>query len=246
MRSENTRLLAILNLAGILALAPGIAAAASASASLDLASAYVFRGATFNDGLVLQPGLETDMGLPEKAGSLSLGVWGNLDLDDYDGALNDGEFSEIDLYGSYSLPVEAVDLGIGYTEYTYTSAGVEADREISLSAGLPVLLAPSLAAYYGVDGGIDKTLYLEAGLSHEQAITEALAATLEAAVGYVDPDEGEAGFSHYSATAGLGYKALSASVTYVGQIDDDVLADVEDEGLYDVDVYGVLGLAYEW
>ncbi|MDP6631544.1 MAG: MltA-interacting MipA family protein, partial [Kiritimatiellia bacterium] len=44
--------------------------AAEASVSLDVASAYVFRGATLNDGLVLQPGLEIS-GLP-----VTLGVWG--------------------------------------------------------------------------------------------------------------------------------------------------------------------------
>ena len=55
----------------------------SVSMSADLASAYVFRGSTFNDGAVLQPGIEIG-GLP-----VTVGLWANFDLADYDGAVND-------------------------------------------------------------------------------------------------------------------------------------------------------------
>jgi len=60
--------------------------------SLDIASAYVFRGATLNDGWVAQPALSVSP-LP----GLSLGLWANLDLEDYGGRLKDGQFSEVDL-----------------------------------------------------------------------------------------------------------------------------------------------------
>jgi len=211
---------------------------ADASVSVDLASAYVFRGVTLNDGLVLQPGIEVG-GLP-----IDLGVWGNVDLDDYDGALKDGEFSEIDIYASYTIPVEAVELAVGYTEYTYPNAEAEADREVSLSAGLDLPLAPSATVYYGFDGGIDKQIFAELSLGHEMELGENLGIELGASAAYVNPDEGESGFPYYTVSAGAGYKCISAGLTYVGQIDDDVLPD--GEFAYDVEIIGSLGVAWDF
>jgi uncharacterized protein (TIGR02001 family) len=204
--------------------------AAEASVSLDVASAYVFRGATLNDGLVLQPGLEVS-GLP-----VTLGVWGNFDIDDNDGALEENEFSEIDIYASYDIPVDALDLSVGYTEYTYPGGGV-ADREVSLSAGFDVALAPSVAVYYGIDGGIEDSIYAEVGIGHE--LTIGLAVELGATVGYADPDGGESGFSHYTASLGTSLGCLGVSVTYIGEIDDDVLET-------DTDVVGMLSVAKDF
>ena len=45
-------------------------------------------------------------------------------------------------------------------------------------------------------------------------------------------------------SAGVSYSVVSASVTYVGQIDSDVLPD--GAGAYDVDVYGMLSVAYDF
>ncbi|HMO05740.1 MAG TPA: hypothetical protein PKC67_05905 [Kiritimatiellia bacterium] len=210
--------------------------AAEATVGVDVNSAYVFRGVTFNDGFVAQPYLEVS-GLP-----IDIGVWGNLDIEDYDGAVDGGQFSEIDIYGSYTLPIEAVDASIGYTEYTYPQ-GAEADREISLSLGLgDVLLAPSLGIFYGLDGGIEENVYLEAGVSHEVAVTEDIGLSLGAVVGYLDPKEGEDGFHQYALSASLSYQFVSLGVTYYGQIDDDVLTD----DAYDVEVVGTLGLSYSF
>jgi len=216
--------------------------AAEASLSLDLANAYIFRGATFNDGAVLQPGLEVG-GL----GGLSVGVWGNLDLDDYDGAVEDGQFQEVDLYGSYALPVEALDLSVGYCEYLYPSGGGDADREVSLSAGVGAgCVDLGAGIHYGVDGGIEDSLYVELSAGTSVELAEDLDLDLGATVSYVSPDEGEDGFSHYTASVGLSYAAVSAGVTYVGQIDDDVLPDVADGGAYDVEVLGTIGAGIEF
>lgn len=210
---------------------------ATVSLSADLASAYVFRGSTFNDGAVLQPGLEIG-GLP-----VTVGVWANFDIDDYDSTLADNQFSEIDIYAGCDLPLEGFSLG--YTEYTYPGAEAEADREITLSYEAPLPLTPSVSVNYGIDGGIDKSLYVEAGVSHEVE-TEAVTFSMGAAVGYMDPDEGESGFSHYSVSAGASYGLASLGLNYVGQIDDDVLPDVEDGGTYDTGFYATLGIAKEF
>ncbi len=223
---------------------------AEASLSLDAASAYVFRGVTFNDGAVLQPGLEVG-GL----GGLTVGTWGNLDLDDYDGVVADGQFSEVDLYGSYALPCTLLDLSVGYTEYLYPSAGGDADREVGVSVGKgvgPVALAADF--YYGLDGLIEKSLYVELSAGSEFELG-CLGAELGTAVGYVEPDEGESGFSHFTVSAGLSYGVIGASVMYIGQIDDDVLGDVVKadaaQGVefgygYDVEVVGMLSAAVDF
>ncbi len=86
--------------------------ATEASLSLDFASAYVLRGVIFNDGAVTQLGLEVS-----DLGGLTVGAWGNVDIDDYDGALEGGQMSEIDVYASYDLPLEdpvAVSVGIDF------------------------------------------------------------------------------------------------------------------------------------
>ena len=60
--------------------------ASAMSTSVDFASAYVFRGQTFNDGFVIQPGVE--------GAGLTVGVWANIDMDNV--AVD--QVSEIDLY----------------------------------------------------------------------------------------------------------------------------------------------------
>lgn len=223
------------------------AMAADVSTSLDIASAYVFRGSTFNDGLVAQPGVEIAVPMAEGTGGFSFGVWGNFDIDDYDGAVEGSQFSEIDIYGSYSAPIETMDLSFGYCEYTYPSGGGDADREISITVGKgEVVAAPTLALYYGIDGGINKSLYLEGGISHSFSVAEATSIDLGATAAYADNDGGESGFANYTVSAALTWKAIYASVTYVGQGDDDVLVDVADGGSYDVDVVGVIGVSADF
>lgn len=210
----------------------------SLSVSLDAASAYVFRGATFNDGLVLQPGAEASMK------GVTIGAWGNYDVEDYGGTIEDNKLSEMDYYASYALPIEAIGLSVGYTAYVYPDSDADTDHEVSLGASLDAPLNPSLTVYYGIDGGIEKSLYYELGLGHEFKISDDVSADASVTVAYLDPDEGEAGFSHANIGVGLSYKIFSASVTCVAQLDDDVLPD--GEGAYDTKVYGMIGAGYEF
>jgi uncharacterized protein (TIGR02001 family) len=168
----------------------------SVTLSADLASAYLFRGATLNDGAVLQPAMEVG-GLP-----ITLGVWANLDIDDFDGALNEGQISEIDIYATYALPVDG--LAITYYEYTYPGSGAENDREIELSYKISACpLAPTVKVFYGIDGGLDDNLYAEIEFSRDIEASDNVTLGLGATVGYTDPDEGESGFSHYIASVSV-------------------------------------------
>ncbi|MGA1531310.1 MAG: hypothetical protein ACO398_11290, partial [Kiritimatiellia bacterium] len=100
--------------------------------------------------------------------------------------------------------------------------------EVSLSVGFDLPLAPAVGLYYGIDGGIDSNLYVDLGVGHDLDLAEGIGLSLGAVVGYTDPDMGEDGFSHYELSASVGYEFVSAGVTYIGEIDDDVLTVDED------------------
>jgi hypothetical protein len=250
--SRMTKMTAVAVAAGLMGVGTATSAkAAEATVGLDIASAYVFRGVTFNDGPVAQPYVDIG-GLVE---GLEFGVWGNIDIDDYDGALEEGQFSEIDIWASYTLPLEGVEVALMYTEYTYPGFGdavlVEdaavatqgvADREIGVSAGLDLILAPYVAVYYGIDGGIEKSLYAEVGVGHDLELAEGVGLSLGALVGFLEPDEGDSGFHQYEVSASLSYGVMGLGLTYVGQIDDDVLTD----DAYDVEVIGMLSLSHSF
>ncbi|MBT8046702.1 MAG: hypothetical protein KJN67_06030 [Pontiella sp.] len=230
-----------------MSIAAGLVAVASAqvSVTMDFASAYVYRGATFLDGASFQPGIEASgFGLAEEYGSVSAGAWGSVDLDNENG--NSSNFQEIDFYASYGLPtlIEGLDLSVGYCEYFYGAGADGSDKEFSFGAGGEVAgVALGVGLYKGVGGAIDTQLYAEFSAGYDLEVTEEVAGSLSANLGYVDPSAAgsESGFSHYDITVGVG-GALSetwswgVSGTYIGEIDDEVLAT-------DVDFVGMFSLA---
>jgi hypothetical protein len=239
----------------VAALTAGVASAADVSASADFASAYVFRGATLNDGLVFQPGVSiSGFPIPEEYGAVTLGTWANYDISDYDGNLaNENEFSEVDYYVSYALPVKVVDLAVTYTQYTYPTASVDADKEVAFSVGKGLGetgFYTSLTANYGLGGPyVDKNWYIQGALAYEKSLTEALTLTSGLSVGYAIKDVGEDGFNDAVGKVGLSYAltenwSIRGSLNYVAQLDDDVLPD----GVfaYDTSFYGTLGVGCDF
>jgi uncharacterized protein (TIGR02001 family) len=229
-----------------------VAVGADVSVNVGVASAYVVDGSTFNDGLVVQP--ELSVTLPY---GLDLVVWGNIDVDDYDGQLEKGQVSEIDFYLSYALPVDLLDISIGYTEYMYPGIVGKAEREVEIVFGRDLgLVDVGLGLFYGIDGGIDKKFITELSVGKSMDLCEVASLDLGASARYLNPDEGESGFSGYTLSAGLTRGILSASVRYYGQIDDEVLVDrtkvvLEDgtvayNGSYDVEVVGMLSLSLDF
>jgi uncharacterized protein (TIGR02001 family) len=220
---------------------------AAVSTTLDLASAYVFRGATLNDGAVFQPGIEASgFEIPEEYGAVALGAWANYDINDY-GAAPGSTFTETDWYISYSLPplVEGLDLFVGYTEYMY--GGAARDEELNIGAGYEIAgVALGLTYYQGVGGLIGTSSYIEGAASYALDISEALSASVDATIGFADQDGGENGFQDYSIGATIGGPLTESwswglTGTYIGQGDDKVLPD--GVGAYDVDFVGMLSLA---
>lgn len=228
------------------------AATAGVGVSLDFASAYVFRGYTFNDGFVFQPGIEADgLGLPEAYGAIAVGAWGNMDLDDYDDTLATSEFSEIDMYAAYTLPtiVSNLDISVGYCDYTYPYGGGVSDKEASIGASTEIAgVGLGLTYYMGIGGAINGSAYIEGTAGYGFDLSEDLSASVDASVGFADIDGGESGLNDYSIGGSLSYVlsdvwSAGASLTYIGQGDDDVLAEAKYGDGYDVDVVGMLSLA---
>lgn len=212
------------------------------SVGANIASAYVFRGETRNDGIVAQPWVDiaTSFGL-------NLGGWANFDFDDYDGTIDKNEFSEIDIYVGWKTKVaDMVALGVEYCEYIYPNGG-SANREISINTGLPIgPIGIGLAAYFGVDGEIEKTIYLEATAEYDIDVTEEISVGVYASAAYLldDNKAGEDGFKDYTVGASLAYRIFSASVKYIGQGESKVLP--EEQYRYDVEVVGMLSVGYKF
>ena len=221
--------------------------AATAAASVDVASAYIFRGGTVNDKVNVQPSLEGSFY------GATLGTWGNLNTDS-------SQFDEIDYYVSYDLPLNLpVGFSVGYTEYTYptagqdypdglpkdsTSAGLEADREINVGASHELTindktkLASSLTGNFGIEGpfldkGINVTLDESIDYAACDKTTISFGATGAAELG---DNFAENGVSYAQLNLGASYGPLSAGAHYVIETDKDVLA-------VDKDFYGTVGVS---
>lgn len=248
--------------AGALLAMPLIATAEEAAAQaepvgtarVDFSSARVYRGVTLNDGLVAQPSLEGKI-LP----GVTVGVWGNLDIDDYGKRVKDGQFSKIDLYANYTLPIncDLASVAIGYIEHTFpqglenvTEGDVtridgakDAEREVKVAANFDAILKPNLAVFYGIDGAIEKDWYVEGGIGHALALTDDVNLNLGSTIAYKNPDEGKSGLSHWTLGATASYKWAELGVKYIGRIDSDVLPN---EGRvargYDTEFVGTLSL----
>lgn len=200
--------------------------AADATLGLDLASAYVFRGATLNENFVAQPTLE--VAGSDELSALSGGVWANFDLDDDDErGIESGQFSEVDFYVSYELPLQTdpLSIAVGYSEYMYPTAGIEADRELNAEFAFDAMLNPTLGVFVGLDGGIEEQIFCELSFEHEAELNDDLALILGAGTGFLfasDESGRDDGISFAKVSAGLAYGLMSADLTYYFETDEDV------------------------
>lgn len=249
----------LISMAAAVVLTIGLAAtpsmAADATASVDFASAYVWRGMTFNDGTVIQPSIDvaTESGL-------GINVWGNFDIGDYDDSLTANEFSEVDLTISYGKSIGSLDVGVGVIEYLFPVAGGSTrEAYLSLGYGLPAGFGVALDIYYDFDEVHD--YYATFGISYALDISEKMGLEAGASVGYAgedfaeyytagaDLDKVEAGLYNYSVSVALGYTindawSASASVNLAGAMDSDNLPETDDGGFLDTTSYAVVGIAY--
>ncbi len=241
----------LFSMAAVAALATGgiatQAVAAVATAALDVNTAYVWRGLTFNDGFVLQPSIDV-----AAANGLSFNVWGNYDLEDYDPAgVESGDFSEIDLTATYAFKLGSVDASVGIIEYTFPN-GADSTTEIfgglgyDLGAGFSI----STTVYYDCDQVDD--FYVTAGLGYSYSINDKTTLDLGGTISYAGEDFAEfyaggtdSGFFNYILSASVSYAvtdalALGAGINYSDSMDDDALPDEA----VDTTLYGGVKIAY--
>lgn len=213
---------------------------ASAGVDVDIVSAYVFRGGTEADDPSVQPGFETEI----FDGFATVGTWASFNLDS-------NEWDEVDFYVEIPLPTGDLPFGatLVYTEYLVPGGSASLDEEGApvFSSGFDPLrefglvfdyevegVELELGIYHTVDGVSD--LYVEIGAGYGLDLMENVGLDLGAVLGYLDPDEGDSGFSHLTLSATVGIEipespvAFSLGLSYVVELDDDVLE--VDEDLY--------------
>ena len=245
------RLIPVIVLALVLASAP--AWAADATATLDAMSAYVWRGITVNDSMVLQPMLDVSKN------GFGANVWANYDLDDYyNDSPDDYDFSEVDLTLYYGFSVQKLDITVGIVDYLFPAGG-KGTSEVYTSLSYPLFggLSAGFDFYWDVDEV--NSYYTDLGLTYEMSLMDKLSMAVGAKIGYAGKDFAEyynsgtdSGFHDYNISAALTYDLgeglnVGAKLAYTGSMDSDVLPDADIvNGMYgqDVEFYGGLTVSY--
>ncbi|MBW1913591.1 MAG: hypothetical protein JRI86_01510 [Deltaproteobacteria bacterium] len=217
----------------------GITFAADVTGGVDFASSYVFRGVTLNNGPVAQPHMEV------YGKTFTFGVWGNFDIDDsYWNVPCDNQFSEIDLWFSVPLLTENVPADFTYYDRTYASGtSRESDRELMISFRYDTPLNTTLDFSYGVDGEVNRDLYVEMSISYEYGFRGNGTFEIGASTGYLNPDKGKRGFSNYTLSATFNQNNKGLSLIHVVQMDDEVLPNankVLGNTGFDINNYGII------
>ena len=208
----------------------------SFSGDITPASKYVWRGLILTDDPVLQPSLTVSHK------GLSLNIWANTDLTDVNGT--SGETNELDYTIDYSSSVDKINFSIGLIQYTFPHTGFEPTTEIYGSAGLSVLLSPTLSVYYDSDevGGLYGTI----GISHSFPLGEVVkgispSVDLSGSLAYATSDWNEVYYGVSSSglvdlllTAGLSipideYLSLGPFISFSQVIDSDLRNAVADD-----------------
>lgn len=243
----------LFSMAAVAALVAGSAAtqahAATAVAALDANSAYVWRGMTLNNGFVLQPSMDVSQG------GFAFNVWGNYDVDDYNGTLNENRFSEVDLTGTYTHKIGSVDASVGVIHYLFPEAKEGADTHTTeLFVGLAYDLGAgfniSTKFYYDIDAVSD--YFVTAGLGYTYDLNPQTALGLSGMISYAGEDftayyvgGTDSGFFNYTLTASVKYKvndafSIGANVNLTDNLDSKAMPD---EAVH-TNVYGGLNLSY--
>lgn len=149
--------------AGALAFASAPAAqAADVFLDVPVVSKYVWRGLEANQEAVVQPSLT--VALPY---GLSFNLWGNMDLTGYGEEAGygnrSGEFTELDLTGSWSYSLSPLTLTGGVISYIFPGIGATT-HELFASVSADVIAKPTLSVYSDVDEV--KGSYFLLGLAH--------------------------------------------------------------------------------
>jgi hypothetical protein len=205
-------------LGGALAASPAQATEIEVSGAMgvDVASAYVFRGAAVNKNWNLQPYVEA------ATHGVTVGGWWNWNMDIE-------EFDEIDFYASWELPLskeQPIGLSLGYTNFDFPGSGLgDSDKEVQLGFTLDSILQPTALVGIGLDGPyLDKGVHLALGASHDWVVGEKVAVNGGATLGLELGDNvPKSGVSFLQLTLGASYDIIGVSLNYIVETDAEVL-----------------------
>jgi len=154
----------------------------TANLSVSALSKYVWRGFELSkDSLVIQPSATVAYK------GFSANFWGNEDTDVYvrsDDALDTNNWTETDFTLAYDWTVGPVGLTAGYIYYSLIG---QDSQEVFVKAALHTLLTPTLTVYRDFDHFTG--WYATLGVSHNVPITEKIALSLGAQIGYLSADD---------------------------------------------------------
>jgi hypothetical protein len=212
--------------------------AAEVTVSLDMVSAYVFRGITYNDGPCLQPYLET------AAGDITFALWANFDLNEYE-YVKAGDFSEVDFTLAYQRTLGMFDLSAGVMQFLFPEAGPHTNtRELFGSASTALFGGVGGSVYVGYDIDEIEDIYTSMLLLYNLPVrTPAVAISFS--VGYVGKNTSTghaAGFHEYAVTC-RGSTPIARNVeltvhaTYTDGLDQHALPE------QDIEIFGGLSIA---
>ncbi|QDU83339.1 Bacterial protein of unknown function (Gcw_chp) [Planctomycetes bacterium Pla163] len=234
-----------------------------ASASINFANAYLFRGVPQIDANVMQSDLS--VALPYEDGSTaSLTVWGNMDLESDNGSAafgggNSGTFTEIDIVPEYAWTIGDLSAAVGLISYSFPSgtSGITGTSEFYASIGGDVLgLDGALTAYYDLEEV--EGLYVSGSLGRGFELAERVSLDLSIALGYADDDQAMAYYGSTSGgladllfSAGLGYAVDEHMSVGLGLFASSILGsdleDAVDAAGYDTDsVWLALGASWSY
>jgi len=232
----------------------------TATAGMDINSAYIWRGVTANNGLVFQPSMDI------AKNGFDFNVWANYDAADYHDTVEKNKFSEVDLTASYTFKLGSFDASVGAIQYTYPATKPKDNTSYPNGKNLPstgevfVGLSKDLGAgftagtkvYYDFEQVND--FFIAPTLSYSYSINDKTTLGLGGTVGYAGENFAEywgrgteAGFFSYTLTASVKYAVtpafgVGANINYTDSLDHNVLA--SGTGFADTHVFGGLNLTY--
>lgn len=192
----------------------------SFAATLDLYSAYVWRGVVVNDRPVWQPGATVSYDTGDY-GTFSGNVWGNFDMTDRKGHTQFGGINEVDYTVSYAIDVGPVSLSAGHIWYTFPSVSSSAygssTREVYATAQYNNdLVNPFVKVYY--DYEYAEGFYGNVGLNKTVSVTDQFSVGSEVSLGAGDEDY----MSGYFGTSDAGLVDFNAALFASYAITDNI------------------------
>ena len=159
MKHTSITLLTLTAAAGFAQSAPAAASSFAVTGNVEVTSNYVFRGLTQSAGhSAIQGGFDLSK---TPISGLTAGVWAS--------SLSAG--TEADLYANYAFKVSAVDVSVGYIDYTYSVASAnKTGAEANVAATYAGL---TLKVSKGVSGALSD-YYYEANYSYDIAAIKGL------------------------------------------------------------------------